>query len=51
MVSDDWELHKDTISCLFLLEKLPLQDVSARMKAEYNFDKKYVQPYPYSLRH
>ena len=49
MPSDDWELHKDTIVCLFLLDKLSLKDVSDCMKEEYHFDHKCVQPYPYSL--
>ncbi|KAI8951693.1 hypothetical protein F4801DRAFT_544006 [Xylaria longipes] len=49
MASDDWELHKDTISCLFLLEKLSLQDVSVHMKEEYNFDRKKHQ-YEYQLK-
>ncbi len=51
MASDDWEFHRNTISCLFLLEKLPLKDVSARMKEEHNFDRKYVQSYPCSLHY
>ncbi|KAI0533323.1 hypothetical protein GGR58DRAFT_487123 [Xylaria digitata] len=49
MASHDWELHKDTISCLFLLEKLSLQDISVRMKEEYNFDRKRCQ-YEYQLK-
>ncbi|KAJ2993220.1 hypothetical protein NUW58_g1909 [Xylaria curta] len=49
MASGDWELHKNTISCLFLLEKLSSQDISVRMKEEYNFDKKKHQ-YEYQLR-
>ncbi|KAI3333943.1 hypothetical protein F4824DRAFT_229909 [Ustulina deusta] len=49
MASDDWEFHRNTISCLFLLEKLPLKDVSARMKEEHNFDRKKYQ-YEYQLK-
>ncbi|KAI0452155.1 ankyrin repeat-containing domain protein [Xylaria acuta] len=49
MASDDWELHKNTISHLFLLEKLSLRDVSARMKEEYKFDRKKHQ-YEYQLK-
>ncbi|KAI1428430.1 ankyrin repeat-containing domain protein [Xylaria sp. FL1777] len=49
MTSNDWELHKDTILCLFLLEKLSLQDTSVRMKEEYNFDRNKHQ-YQYQLK-
>ncbi|KAI1178309.1 ankyrin repeat-containing domain protein [Nemania sp. FL0916] len=49
MTSDDWESHKDTITCLYLLEKLTLQELPARMKAKYNFDKKKHQ-YEYQLK-
>ncbi|KAJ3551318.1 hypothetical protein NPX13_g11390 [Xylaria arbuscula] len=49
MPSNDWELHKDTIVCLFLLEKLSLKEVSDRMKEEYHFDQKKHQ-YEYHLK-
>ncbi|KAI0444156.1 ankyrin repeat-containing domain protein [Xylaria telfairii] len=49
MASDDWEYHKDTITCLYLLEKLSLQDLSHRMKERYSFDKKKHQ-YEYQLK-
>ncbi|KAI0398757.1 hypothetical protein F4802DRAFT_123981 [Xylaria palmicola] len=49
MASDDWEFYKNEISCLYLLERLPLKDVSARMKEEHNFDKKKHQ-YEYQFK-
>ncbi|KAI0410273.1 ankyrin repeat-containing domain protein [Xylaria grammica] len=49
MASDDWELHKKEISCLYLLEKLSLKDVLTHMKVKHNFDKKKHQ-YEYQFK-
>ncbi|KAI0972289.1 ankyrin repeat-containing domain protein [Xylaria arbuscula] len=49
MASHDWEFHKNEISYLYLLEKLSLKDVSARMRDKHNFDKKKHQ-YEYQFK-
>ncbi|KAI1359796.1 hypothetical protein F5Y08DRAFT_349396 [Xylaria arbuscula] len=49
MASNDWELHKNEISCLYLIEKLSLKDVSTRMKDKHNFIKTKHQ-YEYQFK-
>ncbi|KAI0155291.1 hypothetical protein GGR57DRAFT_464744 [Xylariaceae sp. FL1272] len=49
MPPNQWEEHKVTIQCLYLLDNLKLEDVRSRMREEHGFDMKKYQ-YEYQLK-